>query len=175
MEEYSLLWYLKQAQSIIAKFGSKHLLYDDENIATVAHYMMVADNTYDASRGAKRSTWRVTRAKYALLNIYRKQKSVIKTVSLSTITPDGRELGDLVEDSHEEQKTIDISSLLSTDFLTEREASVLRKKYIDNLTLGKIAEEYKISRQAVHETIKRAVKKIKNKKKLLEDIKESYE
>ena len=175
MEEYSLVWYLKQAQNIIAKFGNKRLFYDDENIATVAHYMMVADNTYDASRGAKRSTWRVTRARYALLNIYRKQKNAVKTVSLNTRTPDGRELGDLIEDPHEERKTIDISSLLSTDFLTEKEASVLRKKYVDNLTLGKIAEDYKITRQAVHETIKRAVKKIKNKKKLLKDIEDSYE
>ena len=41
--------------------------------------------------------------------------------------------------------------------------------------MAKIAEHYKISRQAVHETIKRAIKKIKNKKKLLREIEESYE
>ena len=175
MEEYSLVWYLKQAESVIAKFGNKRLFYDEENVATVAHYMMVADDTYDPSMGTKRSTWRITRARYALLNLYRKEKTKVKTISLSTRTPDGKELGDLIEDSYKKRNAVDVDTLLSTEFLTEREANVLKKKYLDDKTMAKIAEHYKISRQAVHETIKRAIKKIKNKKKLLREIEESYE
>lgn len=50
----------------------------------------------------------------------------------------------------------DIYALL----LTERQQEILRLYFSDNYSLGEIAAEYQISRQAVHDLIKRALASI---------------
>ena len=69
MMEYSLEWYLKQAEAVICKWGDAWMLGDVDNIGLVSYYMMVADQKYDPSRGAKKSTWRVLRGIYAIKTI----------------------------------------------------------------------------------------------------------
>lgn len=73
-DERSLDWYINQAQGVICKYGYKSMLYDFENIGIVANYMMVADQTYDESRGASRQTWRIKRGIFALKRIWRDSK-----------------------------------------------------------------------------------------------------
>ncbi len=46
--------------------------------------------------------------------------------------------------------------------LTERQREVLRLYFSDNYSLGEIAEDYRISRQAVHDLIRRAVRSLEN-------------
>ncbi len=46
--------------------------------------------------------------------------------------------------------------------LTERQREILSLYFRDNYSLGEIAEEYLISRQAVHDLIRRAVKSLEN-------------
>lgn len=46
--------------------------------------------------------------------------------------------------------------------LTAKQQDMLTLYYEQDLSLGEIAEEYKISRQAVHDTLKRAEKTLEN-------------
>jgi hypothetical protein len=73
--EGSLAWYNDQAKKLICRYGKPEMLKDPENVGMVIHYMVVADETYDPTRGAKKSSWRLTRAIYAIKNIARKMRS----------------------------------------------------------------------------------------------------
>ncbi len=51
--------------------------------------------------------------------------------------------------------------------LTERQQKVLQLYFSDNYTMGEIAAEYSVSRQAIHDLIQRALKSIEGFEKKL--------
>jgi uncharacterized protein len=51
--------------------------------------------------------------------------------------------------------------------LTERQQKILHLYYSDNYSLGEIAEEYSVSRQAVHDLIQRAITALEKLEKKL--------
>lgn len=51
--------------------------------------------------------------------------------------------------------------------LTDKQKEVLRLYFSDNYSLGEIAAAFKVSRQAVHDLIKRAVKTLEDSEKRL--------
>lgn len=48
------------------------------------------------------------------------------------------------------------------ELLTERQKEVYRKYHAEDLSLGEIAEEYEVSRQAVHDLLKRCDKQLES-------------
>ena len=48
------------------------------------------------------------------------------------------------------------------ELLTERQKEIYRKYHAEDLSLGEIAEEYEVSRQAVHDLLKRCDKQLEN-------------
>lgn len=46
--------------------------------------------------------------------------------------------------------------------LTERQQNLIEMYYGDDLSLGEIAEQYEVTRQAVHDTLKRAEQTLEN-------------
>ena len=48
------------------------------------------------------------------------------------------------------------------ELLTERQKENYRKYHAEDLSLGEIAEEYEVSRQAVHDLLKRCDKQLEN-------------
>lgn len=48
------------------------------------------------------------------------------------------------------------------DLLPQKQREIFKLYYGDNLSLGEIAEDYGLTRQGVHETVKRGEKKLKD-------------
>lgn len=48
------------------------------------------------------------------------------------------------------------------ELLTERQREVYRKYHAEDLSLGEIAEEYQVSRQAIYDLLKRCDKQLEN-------------
>jgi DNA-binding NarL/FixJ family response regulator len=163
--ENSLHWYLEQAKAVICKWGQPWMMRDNDNVGLVAYYMMIADQKYDPSRGAKKSTWRILRARYALKNIISNRVKK-KTVSLNTIigtSGSGKEnelINMFYTTSNEEE--IDLERIISKSSLTEKQERYVRK-YIGGKNMVQIAEEEGICKQAVSYTIAKAVDKMKRK------------
>jgi hypothetical protein len=165
--EKSLHWYLEQAKAVICKWGQPWMIRDNDNVGLVAYYMMIADQTYDPSKGAKKSTWRILRARYALKNII-SNRCRKKPVSLNTIigtSGSGKEneLVDMFYTTSDEEE-IDIENIIFRSSLTEKQERYLRK-YIGGKKMIHIAEEEGICKQAVSYTIAKAVDKMKRKLK----------
>ena len=165
--ENSLHWYLEQAKAVMCKWGQPWMMRDNDNLGLVAYYMMVADQTYDPSKGAKKSTWRILRARYALKNII-SNRGRKKPVSLNTIigtSGSGKE-NELVNMFYttSDEEEIDIENIISRSNLTEKQERYTRK-YIGGKKMIHIAEEEGICKQAVSYTIAKAVDKMKRKLK----------
>jgi len=166
-EKYgSLDWYTKQAQGVICKYGYKSMLYDFENIGIVANYMMVADQTYDESKGATRQTWRIKRGIYAIRRIWRdsKLKKNKKLISLSTPIPGygDRDLSSTLENKSKSRDFKNVNEWVNHKSLNEKQKKYLKMYYIDEINMSKIAKREGVSRQAVHFVIKKAIESIKN-------------
>ena len=159
-------WYIKQAEGIICKYGYKSMLYDFENIGIVANYMMVADQTYDESKGASKKTWRIKRGIFALRRIWRdsKLKKNKKHVSLHTPIPElgGRELYSTLESKTKSREFKNVDEWVNHKSLNEKQKKYLRLYYIDEINMSKIAKIEGVSRQAVHFVVKKAIEAIKN-------------
>jgi len=169
MMEYSLEWYLKQAEAVICKWGDAWMLGDIDNIGLVSYYMMVADQKYDPSRGAKRSTWRVLRGIYATKTIRanRKRKGG-KETSLNAIvghSDSGKttEIGSLIPNKETEER-ISVTDIAARSNLTEKQSRYV-KKYLSGKKMVEIAEEEGICKQAVSYVISSAVEKMRRKVK----------
>ena len=143
------------------------MIRDNDNVGLVAYYMMIADQTYDPSKGAKKSTWRILRARYALKNII-SNRCRKKPVSLNTIigtSGSGKE-NELVNMFYttSDEEEIDIENIICRSSLTEKQERYLRK-YIGGKKMIHIAEEEGICKQAVSYTIAKAVDKMRRKLK----------
>ena len=143
------------------------MIRDNDNVGLVAYYMMIADQTYDPSKGAKKSTWRILRARYALKNII-SNRCKKKPVSLNTIigtSGSGKE-NELVNMFYttSDEEEIDIENIICRSSLTEKQERYLRK-YIGGKKMIHIAEEEGICKQAVSYTIAKAVDKMRRKLK----------
>lgn len=57
------------------------------------------------------------------------------------------------------------------ELLTERQREVYRKYHAEDLSLGEIAEEYEVSRQAIHDLLKRSDKQLESYEERLQLIK----
>ena len=68
MEGKSLKDYWHEAKRVIGKWGKWEWQKDDECVAFVSYWMMRADWKYDPDKGAKRSTYRISSGRWALVS-----------------------------------------------------------------------------------------------------------
>ena len=87
MENKTLKDYWHEAKRVIGKWGQWAWQCDDECVAFVAYWMMRADWKYDPSKGAKRSTYRISSGRWALVswagNLKKRDEKAKKTLSLN--------------------------------------------------------------------------------------------
>ena len=158
--EGSLAWYNNQAKKLICRYGKPEMLKDPDNIGMVIHYMVVADETYDPTRGAKKSSWRLTRAIYAIKNIARKMRSnniKKRTMSINFDMGDGTELWEIIETQRSvEKEEVDLKTVVEKSMLNEQQRECITM-YIDGDTMLQIGKKLGLSKQRISQVINKGV------------------
>lgn len=164
---------------------TKEMLNNEDAISDVAHAIMIADWRYDDNRVGKTTGKKKTRYSYrnqcALWAIQtyatkaRKKKNHFFSLdnfidgnednsSFESVLADQKQLPpiDAILNLEKDQLTSDfIETIFSSNILTDKQAQQLRMYYIDGLTLQEIGDRFNITREAVRQTIKNALSKIK--------------
>lgn len=185
IEFESMSDYILHARKIICYFAPKfrkglreQILSNEDAISNVATAVMLADWTFDreyvGEKGAKCSisTYRNLRAIWAIKSFMtRKNRKSSKCLSLNNeISERGTAAYDSMEDSScpspqdsPERKEVRewLEEVIDSALLSEKQSLYVRKKFFDDKTIAEIAAEFSVSRQAVGESINRAIRKIK--------------
>lgn len=187
----SLSFYTELAKKTINKFGSKmymgltkEMLSNEDAIADVAHALMVADWKYDDKRIGKVTGKQKTRYSYrnqcALWAIQtyatkaKKKKNYHFSIdnyvdgeeesSFESVLADERQLPALEYILNQEKTDLTnelLDTIFSSNILTEKQAKQLQLYYIEGLTLQEIGEQFNITREAVRQSIKNGINKLK--------------
>ena len=161
--------YLKEARYVIIKWGDFNMLKDDDAIADVAHNLMLAEWRYDPTKGASRLTHRINYGKYAVLDIYKKRKkaSKHKHITINQMESDRDQEGVILTDeSYERAEEYKLSAefvnkILDNKCINQIQRRYMRERYIYGRTYQEIAIQYRVSRQAVQQSIANALKNLK--------------
>lgn len=182
----SLSTYLMLSKKIINKFAPKfivkQMLSDEDAVSDVATAIMNADKNFDPNReGSTKQkktlySYRNQCGLWAIKTYITKQYKSKKLNSLdftiddnnsslySTI-PDHKNkdpLDVLIENEEEDNLNMDISSILNSDILNQKQKEQIRMYYFDNMSLAEIGSKYGVTREAVRQNIKRAITSIQN-------------
>ena len=188
----SLDFYINLSKKIIAKIGptffsglSKHMLQDEDAIAFVANAIMMGDWRWKKSDQDKphktlysyRNQCAIWAIKTYITKQYRSNhtKKKIKAthslnyqeddITLENILPDfsQKEPVDILIDneSHLSKQEI-IQNLFDSNILSDKQKQYLQLYYFDNMTLEKIGKKFNVTREAVRQSIKTAISKIRN-------------
>lgn len=187
----SLSFYIELAKKTINKFGtkmyiglSKEMLSNEDAISDVAQAIMVADWKYDENRIGKNTGKKKTRYSYrnqcALWAIQtyatkaRKKKNHHFSLdnfidgkedsSFETILADTKQasaMHNMLDKERLDLTTELINNIFSSNILTEKQAKQLKMYYIDGLTLQEIGDRFNITREAVRQTVKNSINKLK--------------
>lgn len=161
--------YLKEARYVIIKWGDFYMLKDDDAIADVAHNLMLAEWRYDPTKGASRLTHRINYGKYAVLDIYKKRKkaSKHKHITINQMESDREQEGVILTDeSYEREEEYKLSAefvnkILDNKCINQIQRRYMRERYIYGRTYQEIATQYRVSRQAVQQSIANALRNLK--------------
>jgi RNA polymerase sigma factor (sigma-70 family) len=159
----NLKGYLAEAEGIIVKWGPIGLLYDNECVGYVASKLMEADWKYDPTKGASQTTWRILCGRWAIYNWIRDRKAQQKRtpMSLFSLSADGTEIWEAVEDERANRKPQDENVERYYAFLTERQKEYFIDHFKNGLSITEIGKKRKVSKQAVSDSIKQGVEKIR--------------
>jgi RNA polymerase sigma factor (sigma-70 family) len=187
----SLSFYTELAKKTINKFGSKmymglskEMLSNEDAIADVAHALMVADWKYDDTRIGKKTGKQKTRYSYrnqcALWAIQtyatkaKKKKNYHFSLDNFLDSEQESSFESVLADENQSQavdmlihqEKIDLTnellkSIFSSNILTEKQSKQLYLYYIEGLTLQQIGQQFNITREAVRQTVKNALFKLK--------------
>lgn len=181
----SLSTYLMLAKKIINKFAPKfivkHMLNDEDAISDVAVALMNADKNFDPERkgsGLGRKTlysYRNQCGLWAIKTYITKQYKTKKLSSLDFVLDDNsntmystisdknsRDPLDIIIDNEQESNTnSDISFLLNSSILTDKQKDQIHMYYYKNMSLAEIGKHYGVTREAIRQSIKRAIESIK--------------
>ena len=177
--------YILHAKKIICYFAPKfrkglreQILNNEEAISNVATAIMLADWTFDreyiGEKGAKCSisTYRNLRAIWAIKSFMtRKNRKSSKCLSLNNeINDRGSGAYDAMQDDScpspqdsPERKEVRewLERVVDSALLSKKQSLYVRKRFFEDKTIAEIATESDVSRQAVGESINRAIRKIK--------------
>lgn len=187
----SLDFYVNLAKKIIAKMGptffaglSKQMLKDEDAIAFVANAIMMGDWRWKKSETDQPHknlySYRNQCAIWAIKTYVTKQyrsnhtKKKIKTThslnhqeddgSLENIIADVDQkdpLSIIIEQEDLKDKQDIINKLFESDLISTKQKEYLKLYYFDNMTLEKIGKQFDVTREAVRQSIKTAITKIR--------------
>lgn len=160
--------YLNIAKKALIKWGAGQYQNDDEALGFVAEMMMWADHNFNGK--GSRYGYRGSYAKFGVLKWKAKKRRENKKriLSLDLNLRDGEysNLTSLIS-----TKSLDISTILeynevmevAKQILNSNELFCLTSRYCHNMTLQKIADELKITRERVRQIVNAATQKMKEK------------
>lgn len=188
----SLDSYLNLAKKTISKFGPKfynglsaEMLKNNDAVSDVATAIMYADWRFDPNRVGKegqkktlysyRNQCAIWAIKTYISNKYKKNNDNSPKVSLNFNIDDSSEISSTIKDDRcidpldiliqkEESDNLTnyISTILTSNMLSDKQKSQLKMYYLDNLTLSAIGKKFGVSREAIRQNIKRAIEIIKS-------------
>jgi RNA polymerase sigma factor (sigma-70 family) len=164
---------------------SKEMLTNEDAISFVANAIMMGDwrwkqnDNKDAKQYKNLYSYRNQCAIWAIQTYITKKykhKKNNKCYSMSLLSSNNEdlEITNLIEDStqsepidiliNEENKNIStklINDLFASDILSDKQKKHLRMYYLENQTLESIGKQFKVTREAVRQSIKSAIEKIR--------------
>ena len=182
----SLSTYLNLAKKTINKFApkyiSKEMLSSEEAISDIASAIMCADWKFDPDRFGKtgqkktlysyRNQCAIWAIKSYITNKYKKASN--NEYSLDFVfnnkenafidyiyNKKSKDPLDQLIENEDQMNIIDlIDKLLSSNIVSEKQKDQLRMYYIENKTLANIGSKYNVSREAIRQSLKRAIENI---------------
>lgn len=182
--------YLILAKKAISKFGnnmSTKMLKDEDAISTVANALMMADwrwdENYQNNKGTKKTkySYRNQCAIWAIQTYiskeYKKHTKFNKVYSLDYVTEseNNSAVHSIIQDKKnqtpeeiilEKEKIDNIKKLtdmiLSLDCISDRQKDYIKLYYIESQTFETIGKKYGITREAVRQSLNKAIEIIRN-------------
>lgn len=187
----SLDFYVTLAQKIIAKFGgkvsstiSKNMLKNEDAISFVANAIMMGDWRWKDTQNNKslysyRNQCGIWAIKTYITKFYKAKNSKRKLSSeyslnymnmedgheLEQIIPDKDQLDPLeilINNENEDIRSKLINQILNSDLLSDKQKQYIKLYFFENLTLDKIGKRFGVTREAVRQSIKVSINKIKD-------------
>ncbi len=148
-----------EAKRLIKKYGRYWMLYDDEAIGEIIETVMIARAKHNPEI-SKISTYLIKSVKNKMIKLnylrYRKNKNTISLSDFKGTLEDYKEhnteISDLIEN------TINLSPI---------EKDIIKKYYIESMTIVDIGKEYGFSKQRAFQYIQQGIKKLKERKYVL--------
>ena len=187
----SLDFYLNLSQKIIAKLAptffsglSKEMLKNEDAVSFVANAIMMGDWRWEKSDEKKqnktlysyRNQCAIWAIKTYITKKYKLNKSKKRSFSMSSFSLSDEDalLTELISDQ-KQKDPIDIlikeeennttcglvNELLNSDILTDKQKDHIKLYFLENYTLEKIGEKYDVTREAIRQSIKSSIKKIR--------------
>lgn len=158
--------YTRLASRVVTKHGgifARRILGDEQLFGNVVTEGMVADWKYDPTRGRTRYSYRLERMKWevgrTIKNFCRSLKNPVDSLQCDPI--DRR--CERQEEQEDRLERINYCHFLIRNTpLTRLQKDVLESYYFQGAKIPLIAENLKLSNQAVQQTLSRAVKRIRD-------------
>lgn len=154
--------YLHIARKILRKYNGLHK--NDEAVSCIAYHMMKADEKFTDDVGYNREGLRMVYAKYGIRHYFRQVNKEKKIASIQI---------PIVEDMTIEQN-IKANIIPIEDYIFYKEVMQLAqntlpakqyqffKGYFENQRISDMVKEFGISRQGIHNSIKKSIRRIQN-------------
>lgn len=154
----TLTQYLNGAQTILKKQGYGYLCQDEDAIAHVAHFMMVADQKF--SGYGLRDSWRMYYAKFGILTYHRTLRHNRKYKHVGGYPLDFLEGNIKTPDDIMETKEL-IHIIKNHQALSDRQKECLSMYFMENHTLASIGQHFGITRERVRQIINQSLQHLK--------------
>ena len=157
------------------------MLNSEDVISNVANAIMRAEWDFDPDRGVKRSTLRITYARYQIITEFRElakwnNRPSHFSIEAERINDEGRSFrSDIghVEDYREPynpdaetQETINnqkkqVAKLLKSKSLTKKQRKYLKLYFLKQMSMNDMADKFKCSKQAVNQVVNGGLNKLR--------------
>lgn len=186
MKEYdSLSTYLTLAKKIINKFAPKFILKEmissEDAISDVAFAIMNADKNFDPNRSGTNNqkktlySYRNQCGIWAIKTYITKKHKSQKVNSLDFVIDDNNNtlyskvpdtknidpLDILIKQENDNNLNSDISYILNSDIISQKQKEQIQMYYFENKSLAEIGKKYGVTREAIRQNIKRALSNIR--------------
>lgn len=183
LKEYDTLsTYMTIAKRMISKFAPKfyktlayEMLNDEDALADVANAIMTADWKYDSERTGKITGQKKTKYSYRnqcaiwAIKTYISQKYRNATKNTTHYDPDVHivtkdelsPIDQIIEAENHEIQTDCIDKILCSDMLSDKQKEHMKLYYFQNLTLSEIGKRYGVTREAIRQSLLKAIQQIK--------------
>jgi RNA polymerase sigma factor (sigma-70 family) len=182
----SLSTYLMLSKKIINKFAPKFIvkdmLNDEDAVSDVATAIMNADKNFDPDREGSTNqkktkySYRNQCGLWAIKTYITKKYKDKKINSLDYIIDDNNNnlystipdiknkdpLENIIDNEYHNNLISDVEYILNSGLINEKQKDQIKMYYFENKSLAEIGRIYGVTREAVRQNIKRAIKNIKS-------------